>query len=61
MTRKLTKYPQKIPTSSIARPSKIYPNWYFCIENIPSGNPAWKMQRGQKMRKNDFDKKLEKG
>jgi hypothetical protein len=28
----------KIPTSSIARPSKIYPNWDFWFENIPSGN-----------------------
>jgi hypothetical protein len=26
--------------SSIARPSKIYPNWDFWFENIPSGNPA---------------------
>jgi hypothetical protein len=29
-----------IPTSSIARPSKIYPNWDFLLENMPSGNPA---------------------
>jgi hypothetical protein len=28
-----------IPTSSIARPSKIYPKWDFWFENIPSGNP----------------------
>jgi hypothetical protein len=28
----------KIPASSIARPSKIYPNWYFWFENKPSGN-----------------------
>jgi hypothetical protein len=27
-------------TSSIARPSKIYPNLYFWFENKPSGNPA---------------------
>jgi hypothetical protein len=27
----------KISTSSIARPSKIYPNWYFWFENKPSG------------------------
>jgi uncharacterized protein involved in tolerance to divalent cations len=27
-----------ISTSSIARPSKIYPNWDFWLENIPSGN-----------------------
>jgi hypothetical protein len=31
----------KIPTSSIARPYKIYPNWDFCFENIPSGNTAF--------------------
>jgi hypothetical protein len=24
---------------SIARPSKIYPNWNFWFENKPSGNP----------------------
>jgi hypothetical protein len=24
-----SKFPQKIPTFSIPRPSKIYPNWYF--------------------------------
>jgi hypothetical protein len=29
-----------IPTSSIARPSKINPKWDFCFENIPSGNPG---------------------
>jgi hypothetical protein len=28
----------KIPTSSFARPSKIYPNWDFGFENTPSGN-----------------------
>jgi hypothetical protein len=28
-----------IPLSSIARSSKIYPNWDFLFENIPSGNP----------------------
>jgi hypothetical protein len=33
-----TKWPQNIPTTMIARPSKIYPNWYFRLENIPSGN-----------------------
>jgi hypothetical protein len=26
-----------LPTSSIARPSKIYPNWDFWFENIPYG------------------------
>jgi hypothetical protein len=25
---------------STARPSKIYPNWNFCFENKPSGNPT---------------------
>jgi hypothetical protein len=30
-----------IPTFSILRPSKIYPNWDFWFENIPSGNPAF--------------------
>jgi hypothetical protein len=30
----------KIPTFSILRPSKIYPNWDFGFENKPSGNPA---------------------
>jgi hypothetical protein len=29
-----------IPTFSIARPSKIYPNWTFGFENMPSGNPV---------------------
>jgi hypothetical protein len=29
-----------IPTFSIARPSKIYPNLDFWFENIPSGNPG---------------------
>jgi hypothetical protein len=30
----------KIPTSSILRPFKIYPNWDFWFENKSSGNPA---------------------
>jgi hypothetical protein len=29
-----------IPTFSNPRSSKIYPNWDFWFENIPSGNPA---------------------
>jgi hypothetical protein len=29
-----------IPTSSIARPPNIYPNWDIWFENIPSGNPG---------------------
>jgi hypothetical protein len=30
-------------TFTILRPSKIYPNWDFGFENIPSGKPATKM------------------
>jgi hypothetical protein len=49
-TTKCTKWPYNVPfgrkidnmvikiPSSIARPSKIYPNWDFWFENIPSGN-----------------------
>jgi hypothetical protein len=37
---KITNWPQNMPTSSITGPSKIYPNWDFWYENIPSGNPA---------------------
>jgi hypothetical protein len=40
MALKCTKCLLNIPTSSIASPSKIYPKWYFCFENIPSGNTA---------------------
>jgi hypothetical protein len=29
---------KNIPRFSIARPSKIYPNWVFGFENKPSGN-----------------------
>jgi hypothetical protein len=36
---KYTEWPKNIPTSSIARPYKIYPNWDFWFKNIPSGNP----------------------
>jgi hypothetical protein len=32
---------ENIPTSSIARPSKIYPNRDFWFENISSGNTAF--------------------
>jgi hypothetical protein len=28
-----------VPTFSIPRPTKIYPNWYFWFVNISSGNP----------------------
>jgi hypothetical protein len=33
-------WPENIPTSSIASPSKIYPNLDFWFENVPSGNPV---------------------
>jgi hypothetical protein len=36
----------KMPTSSIARPSKIYPVWDFWFGNMPSGNPAYNWQIG---------------
>jgi hypothetical protein len=36
-----------IPPSSIARPSKIYPNWYFWFENMPSGNPGYLFKTGE--------------
>jgi hypothetical protein len=32
MVVKYTKWPYNIPTSSIARPSKIYPNWDFDLK-----------------------------
>jgi hypothetical protein len=37
---KLDKVAIKIPTSSIAKPFQIYPNWDFWFENMPSGNPV---------------------
>jgi hypothetical protein len=30
----------KLPTFSILRPNKIYQNWEFGFENVPSGNPT---------------------
>jgi hypothetical protein len=55
MARNSTKWPQKlpngrtidqmainIPTSSIERPYKIYPDGNFWFENKKSGNPASK-------------------
>jgi hypothetical protein len=35
-----SKWPKNIPTFSISSPSKIYPNWDFGFEKIPSGNPG---------------------
>jgi hypothetical protein len=40
MAGKLTKWPQNTPTSSIARPSQIYPTWDLWFENTPFGNPV---------------------
>jgi hypothetical protein len=44
MAIKCTKCPKNIyryiPTFSIPRPSKIYPNWEFWFRNISSGNPV---------------------
>jgi hypothetical protein len=37
---KILKMAIKVPTSSMARPSKIYPHWDFWFENIPSGHTA---------------------
>jgi hypothetical protein len=39
MAVKYSKWPNNIPTFPISRPSKIYPNWDFGFEKIPSGNP----------------------
>jgi hypothetical protein len=39
MAVKQTEWPLNKPTSSIARPSKIYPKWDIWFENMPSGNP----------------------
>jgi hypothetical protein len=37
-----------MPTSSIARPYKIYPNLDFWFENKPSGNPGQHNTRSRK-------------
>jgi hypothetical protein len=37
--RKIDQLVKNIPIFSIARLSKIYPNWEFWFENKPSGNP----------------------
>jgi hypothetical protein len=40
MAIKYTKWLQTIPTSSITRPSKIFPNWDFGLKiKVTSGNP----------------------
>jgi hypothetical protein len=43
---KIYKMAINIPTSSIARPSKMYPNWYFWFGNMPSGNPVLERSHG---------------
>jgi hypothetical protein len=35
---KIDQLANKKPTSYLARPSKIYPNWEFWFHNIPSGS-----------------------
>jgi hypothetical protein len=35
---------ENIQSSSLARPSKIYPNFDFWFENKPSGNPGRSVQ-----------------
>jgi hypothetical protein len=42
MAVKYTNGRKYILISSIARSSKIYPNWDFWFENLPSGNPEIK-------------------
>jgi hypothetical protein len=39
MAVKYSKWTSTMPTFSIPRPSKIYPNWDFWFENKTSGNP----------------------
>jgi hypothetical protein len=45
---KQTKWLLNIPTSFVARPSKIYPNLEFWFENMPSGNPEPPVESVQK-------------
>jgi hypothetical protein len=45
-----SKWPYITPTFPIPRLSKIYPNWDFWFENVPSGNPGVEVVRG-KMKK----------
>jgi hypothetical protein len=40
MAEKCIEMPYNLPTFSIPRPSKIYPNWDFVDANELSGNPA---------------------
>jgi hypothetical protein len=57
LAEKFTKQPFNIPTSSIASPSKIYPDWDFGFEKIPSGNPGQKAyEQGDQMRLNKRSK-----
>jgi hypothetical protein len=37
---KYTKWTKNIPAPSIVRPSNVYPNLDFWLENVPSGNPV---------------------
>jgi hypothetical protein len=45
---KLTKWPWNIPTSSIASPSKIYPNWDFWFETKTIRQPCSMFALGQR-------------
>jgi hypothetical protein len=40
MAGKCSKWLKNIPTISVPKPLKIYPNWNFWFENKSSGNPA---------------------
>jgi hypothetical protein len=44
MVVKYFKRPEYKTIFSISRPSKIYPNWHFCSEMKPSGNPGHKQK-----------------
>jgi hypothetical protein len=39
---KRSEWPLNIPTMTIPRLFKTFPNWDFWFENIPSGNPDFK-------------------
>jgi hypothetical protein len=49
MAVKYTKWPYYIPIFSIARPSKIYPNWIFWFENLATLMLAAAMLRPREM------------